>query len=153
MKLSKKLIVILSILCLGVFSILMAFCQEWSETEKEIWNNEKTYIESRMKGNIESMAAMWHENFVGWPSWAEQPVKKEFGINAIKERFSQAKLVSFELKPAAIEVFGDVAINHYFLIGIWQDSEGNEVKATTRIMHTWMKQDGKWKIIGGMSSE
>lgn len=153
MKILNKLIVILSILCVGMFYNPLTPAQEWSETEQEIWKNEKAYLEFRQKGDLEAMAEMWHENFVGWPSWAEQPVNKEFAVAAIKERLSHAKLVSFELKPAAIEVFGNVAINHYFVSGVWQDSEGNEVRTTTRITHTWMKQDGKWKIIGGMSSE
>ena len=149
----KILIIILSILCLGVLCNSQTPGQEWSETEQEIWNNEKSYIESRMKEDIESMAEMWHENFLGWPSWAKQPVRKEFGVESIKKRLSQPKLVSFELKPAAIEIFGDVAIVHYFVIGVWQDAQGKEAKSITRITHTWMKQDGKWKIIGGMSSE
>jgi len=44
----------------------------------------------------------------------------------------------------------DVAVVHFFIIG--KDKDGNPVGSRYRITHTWMKQGGKWQVIGGMSS-
>jgi ketosteroid isomerase-like protein len=61
-------------------------------------------------------------------------------------------LVSYELSPQAIRLFGDIAVVHYSYEVRGRDAEGREANRTGRLTHTWRSHAGKWRIIGGMSS-
>jgi len=45
-----------------------------------------------------------------------------------------------------------MVIVHYLCQAVWIDHKGKDVSTNDRMTHTWMKQDGKWQIIGGMSA-
>jgi len=63
------------------------------------------------------------------------------------------KLQSYSIEQLAIQVTGDIAINHYRIKPNWATSEGVEVrKDTLRITHTWIRTHGTWQILGGMSA-
>ena len=52
---------------------------------------------------------------------------------------------SFDLEINAIRVFDNFAVTQYYAMII-----SLEKPITLRISHTWMKQDGKWVIIGAV---
>lgn len=151
MKRSKEIIVASIILWLGVFSNLQAFGQEWRELENEVWKIEERYWTYWIESDIESLMTLLHKDFIGWPSSSKMPSDKKAARAFVENLLSQTKLIAFELKPAVIKIIGDVAVVHYFLD--LKDSEGNKIGSTYRITHTWLKQDGNWQVIGGMSSE
>ena len=57
------------------------------------------------------------------------------------------KPVSYELQPHSIQVLGNIAV--VFYSAKWK---GNTVTDYGRYMHTWVKQDNKWKFISGMDA-
>jgi len=72
---------------------------------------------------------------------------KPIGKSTIKD--TRARLLkSVELEPLGVRIIGNVAVTHYYYKGIGQYH--NYVGRATR---TWMKQNGKWQIIGGMNSD
>ena len=96
----------------------------------------------------------WNEEGVVWPMGTPQPSRNSEVRKAyLEDLFARVKVVTFEIQPMAIKIFGDVAVVHYFIDWVSRDSDGNEEKQKTRITHTWMKKDGQWRIIGGMSAE
>jgi len=153
MDILKKLIVFSGVLSIGVFCNLPALSGDWSEAEKEVWQLEEQYWECWKNGDIEEIMALYHRDFVGWPSSSKEPVNKESGREFLEELLSRTKFVAVELKPHAIKIFGDVAIVHYSLSWIGKDSEGNKQSGSSRITHTWLKQDDRWRLIGGMSAD
>jgi hypothetical protein len=54
----------------------------------------------------------------------------------------------------AIQVTGDVAIDHYRIKFDWVKNDTGEVVRTDamRITHTWIRANGTWQILGGMSA-
>jgi ketosteroid isomerase-like protein len=63
------------------------------------------------------------------------------------------KLRFYSIEQLAIHVTGDVAIDHYRIKAIWANNDGGEVRTDAfRIMHTWIRANGEWQIIGGMSA-
>ncbi len=63
------------------------------------------------------------------------------------------KLQSYSIEQLAIHVTGDVAIDHYRIKANWANNEGTEVRTDAfRITHTWIRTNGEWQIIGGMSA-
>jgi ketosteroid isomerase-like protein len=120
----------------------------------QVWNLEKAYWEYVKTNDLEKYRALWHEDFLGWPFVSSAPVRKDHITDWITANTSKGvKLQSYSIEQLAIQVTGDVAINHYRIKADWATSEGVEVrKDTLRITHTWIRTQGTWQILGGMSA-
>lgn len=150
MKTFIKIIVISILIGFGLFNNLGALNQEYSEAEKEIWQLEAKYWECWINKDMEGYLSLLHDGFIGWPSQLELPGDKKSARKFVQNFWNQVKLFGFDMKPAAIKIVDGVAIVHYFVNG--KDEAGNRVGSKYRITHTWIKQRGKWKVMGGMSS-
>jgi ketosteroid isomerase-like protein len=131
-----------------------SLAKDSGKDEKEIWNLEKAYWEYVKTNDLEKYRALWHENFLAWPFVSPAPVRKDHITDWITAKTSKGvKLQSYSIEQLAIQVTGDIAINHYRIKANWATSEGVEVrKDTLRITHTWIRTHGTWHILGGMSA-
>jgi hypothetical protein len=150
MKTHMRLIAVSIIIGFGFHCILGAPKQKHIDLEKQIWQLEKSYWEYWIKGDIEDYLSLLHEDFIGWPSSNEKPSDKNAAREFVQNYLAQTKPFAFEIKPAAIRIITNVSIVHYILI--WKDKEGNQIGDSYRITHTWIEQEGNWKVIAGMSS-
>jgi len=130
------------------------FAQGAANDEAQIWSLEKAYWEYVKGNDLEKYRALWDEDFLGWPFVSSAPVRKDHITDWITANTSKGvKLQSFSIEQLAIQVTGDIAINHYRIKANWATSEGVEVrKDTLRITHTWIRTHGTWQILGGMSA-
>jgi hypothetical protein len=151
MKIHIRLIAIFIIAEFGIFYIHGAPNPKPLDLENQIWQLEESYWGLWIKGDIESYLSLLHEDFIGWPSSNEKPSDKNASREFVLNYLYQTKPFGFEIKPAAIKIINSVAIVHYILI--WKDKEGNQIGDSYRITHTWLEQEGNWKVIGGMSSK
>jgi len=130
------------------------FAQGAANDEAQIWSLEKAYWEYVKGNNLEKYRVLWDEDFLGWPFVSSAPVRKDHITDWITANTSKGvKLQSYSIEQLAIQVTGDIAINHYRIKANWATSEGVEVrKDTLRITHTWIRTHGTWQILGGMSA-
>ncbi len=130
------------------------FAQGAANDEAQIWSLEKAYWEYAKTNDLEKYRALWDEDFLGWPFVSSAPVGKDHITDWITANTSKGvKLQSFSIEQLAIQVTGDIAINHYRIKANWATSEGVEVrKDILRITHTWIRTHGTWHILGGMSA-
>lgn len=125
--------------------------QMWNSIENELWRLEESYMLNYMRKDIEAISKFWHEKFVGWPTWAEKPLDKEHAISILQQS-ENSRTRSFKIRPQKIVLIDSLAVIHY-LIDIEQENRETErIESTFRIIHTWLKQNGKWKILSGMSA-
>jgi hypothetical protein len=89
---------------------------------------------------------LWHKDFIGWPHWAPQPVGKDI-LEKVTAGQPWFKASSCDLKPLAIKIVENFAFIYYRFRYVG----GDNVNYSGRIGHIWMKQDGKWEILGGYS--
>jgi len=131
-----------------------ALAQDSARDETQIWNLEKTYWEYVKANDLEKYRALWHEDFVGWPLISSAPVRKDHITDWITANTSKGvKLQSFSIEQLAIRVTGDVAINHYRIKMAWTGPQPADARTDTlRITHTWIRANGAWQILGGMSA-
>ena len=115
---------------------------------------ESTDLEYVKNNDLEKYRALWHEGFLGWPFVSSAPVGNDHITDWITANTSKGvKLQSYSIEQLAIQVTGDIAINHYRIKANWITSEGVQVrKDTLRITHTWIRTHGTWQILGGMSA-
>ncbi len=147
MKYATKYLVALLGISFLFFGGANALGQEWSAEQKEILNMEMTYWKLLQSADLKGYMELWHKNVIAWPHWAPNPVGTE-GLE--KGTIPWYKFVKFfDLKPLAINIFdGKFAVIYYRVS--W-DTPDNKRASSGRIGHFWMKQDGKWQIIGGYS--
>jgi ketosteroid isomerase-like protein len=141
---------------LGLLLLLATTCfaREPSPDEQQVWNLEKSYWEYVKTNDLEKYRSLWHEDFVGWPSISASPVRKDHITDWITAQTSQGlALKSFELEQLANQVTGDIAVTHYRIKTSWAGAQPKDDAKTqvTRITHTWLRRNGTWQIIGGMS--
>jgi len=122
--------------------------------ETQVWRLEKAYWEYVKSNDFEKYRALWHDNFVGWPFVSSAPVRKDHITDWITTNTSKGiMLQSDSIEQLAIQVTGDIAIEHYRIKATWANSEGVAVRTDSfRITHTWIRTHGTWQIIGGMSA-
>src|SRR5215468_140568 len=125
-----------------------------ARTEAQIWDLEKAYWEYVKANDLEKYRALWHDNFLGWPFVSSAQVRKDRITDWITANAAKGiKLQSYSIDQLAIQVTGDVAINHYRIKATWANGEGAEARTDAlRITHTWIRTNGTWEIIGGMSA-
>jgi ketosteroid isomerase-like protein len=126
-----------------------------AQTEAQIWNLEKAYWEYVKTNDLEKYRALWHDNFVGWPLVSAAPVQKDHITDWITTSTAKGvKLQSYDIEQLAVRVTGDIAIDHYRIKLNWAKGNTGEVLRTDalRITHTWIRTNGTWQIIGGMSA-
>jgi ketosteroid isomerase-like protein len=122
--------------------------------ETQIWNLEKAYWEYVKANDLEKYRALWHEDFVGWPTSSSTPLHKDHITDWITRNTSKGvTLQSYAIEQLAIKVTGDIAIDHYRVKIVWAGLHPTDSNTeVTRITHTWIKTDNTWQIIGGMSA-
>src|ERR1051326_9195180 len=130
------------------------FAQDTAKDEQNIWNLEKAYWEYVKASDLENYRALWHEDFVGWPSISAQPVHKDSITDWITSNTSKGvKLQSYSIEQLALKVTGDVAVDHYRIKMNWSASEASPARTDIlRISHTWIRTYDTWQILGGMSA-
>src|SRR3954463_10647484 len=131
-----------------------AFAQNPAKEEAQVWQLEKAYWEYVKANDLEKYRALWHENFLGWPFVRPAPVRKDHITDWITANTSKnITLHAYSIEQLAIQVTGDLAMDYYRVKATWANSTGAELKTDRiRITHAWIRKDGTWQIIGGMSS-
>jgi hypothetical protein len=123
-----------------------AFGQDGAAEKKEIWKLETTYWESIKKGDASGFNSLFHKDVVLWPQGLSSPI----GKGAVeKTMFGQPgfKLLTYSLNPQAINLFENIAVVYYWYNLVTAD----KLIHSGRMEHIWIRQEGKWQIIGETS--
>src|SRR5437762_1983708 len=112
----------------------------------QVWELEKAYWEYVKANDLEKYRALWHEDFLGWPSFSSTPLRKDHITDWITRNTSEGvKLQSYAIEQLGIQLTGDIAINHYRVKMVWSGPGPTESKTEVlRITHTWLKSHGSW---------
>ena len=127
---------------IAVFGASQTFSKQLSPAQKEVWEIVEKYWAIWQEKGAEQVTDLVHKEAAIWGAVATFPGVRlhsglQDGLGSIID--------SFELKPYQIKTFSNVAIIQY-------ESKGNFLGKPFRLRCTdiWMKEDGKWKIIGAM---
>jgi len=138
-----------------LFSLLLCLvnlstAQDLSPRQKEVWQMEETYWKDLQTTNFTHYMTLWHEDFLGWPSFSPHPVNKDGIADSLPT--SMSGVLSYEFLEKAVRVTGEVGITQY-AVKFTRTIPGGQIESrVSRITHTWLKTKNTWQIIGGMSS-
>ena len=130
-----------------VFWSFQVFGQEWTAEQKEIWKVVEADYELFKQGDLEGILASRHDDVVLWWSNKSIPLDKELLKLNYKRWLDYDKPVKWELEPLAIQVIGNVGNVFYTY-----KYSGKILSDSGRAMITWIKQDNKWQMIGGLTA-
>jgi ketosteroid isomerase-like protein len=129
-----------------------AYAQDSRKDEETLWKLEHDYWRYVEANDLAAYSKLWHKDFLGWPSVSAAPVRKNHITDWVTSQTSKGlTFKAGELKPAAVQVTGDMAMVCYWITLKWVDKDGNGPSQTVRITHAWRKTGDEWQIIGGMS--
>jgi ketosteroid isomerase-like protein len=139
---------ILIVLCITLLSSAQLFGQEWSDEQKEVWKNVEAYYALWEQGDLEGFLSYVHEDYLGWPPQYPFPRDKTSVRKWTTYSWPKMKVLVYEIKPAAIGIYGNVAIVHYYYDTLVKDSTEKENREKGRWTDILMKQGDKWVMIG-----
>lgn len=124
-----------------------------TDMESDIWRLEEQYLATFQKGDTEGLLRFYHPNFIGWPAQSSEPLDLKAGREFMEAMDEKADMISFEIRPGAIRITGDVALVHYSVALVQQGVDGVTSGSVLRVTHTWMNTRSGWRIMGGMSAD
>jgi hypothetical protein len=117
----------------------------------EIWSLENDYWVQNRDAAYERIVSAWHDRFLGWPGSEPKPIGKEDGPAYVRRSFPKPGSFAFEIEPAGIRAHENIVVNHYTVHLASKDERGQDQTRSMRITHTWIREGGTWKLLGGMS--
>jgi len=123
--------------------------------EDEAWHMEELYWEYVQNNDTITYKTLWHDDFIGYPSFGDGTANKSKIATWIPELHKDPnQIFSYQLYRKATNAIDDVVIVFYDADEIWTNKETNEVtKETLKLTHTWKKYGDKWVILGGMAGK
>ena len=139
----------------GVWLLPLATAAEKRENimEEEIWKLEATYFANLYGANYEGVLALVHSRFLGWPDNLPSPINKEGSAQFMKNLIPEPEPCTIRIERAGLQILGHTALTQYILHVNRPQASGTATTRSSRITHTWIMQDGQWKLLGGMSLE
>jgi hypothetical protein len=126
-----------------VFWGFQVSAKEWTDAQKEVWKSVEIAWDGFKHGKMDATASV--EGSIEWLSDQPEPYGG-FELTRIYEGwFNWDKPVSYELKPLEILIYGNVA--NVFYEWKWKGTKAGD---SGRQIETFVKQDKKWKYLGGM---
>lgn len=125
------------------------------DLENEAWKMEENYWEYVQNIDTVAYKNLWHNDFIGYPSFGDGVSNKSKIAVWIPELHQDPNLkFSYKLYRKATNAIDDVVIVFYDADEIWTNVENNVVrKDTYKFTHTWKKYDDTWLILGGMAAK
>ncbi len=143
----KSIIIFITVCAFVVPSGLQAFGEEWTAEQKEVWKTVDAQWELILKGGFEALVENYHKDVLIWWPHNSNPSRKESMEGQFRDWFGKGytKPVSYELNPAAINIFGNISTVYFYYK--WE-SENPSIIYKGRNFQVFIKQDGKWKMLG-----
>lgn len=126
-----------------------------AELENQAWQMEELYWEYVEKIDTVAYKKLWHNDFIGYPSFGDGVSNKSKIAIWIPELHQDTSLTfSYILYKKALNAIEDVVIVFYDADEIWTDKENKVVrKETYKFTHTWKKYEDDWVILGEMAAK
>lgn len=123
--------------------------------ENQAWRMEELYWDYLEKIDTTAYKLLWHDDFVGYPSFGDGVSTKSKIAAWIPELHKDSSLIfSYQLYKRASNAIDDIVLVFYDADEIWTDKENKVVrKETYKFTHTWKKYQDNWVILGGMAAK
>jgi hypothetical protein len=123
-----------------------------SETEraqKEIWAKEQSIYSGRGAGNIGLYLNNTAAGYLAWPPFNEVPKGTE-GLKATGRTLEGKTHEKLEMTLTGFALNGTTAVIYYKTHRTML-ADGTPADQHYEVTHTWVRENGRWKVLGGMA--
>ena len=121
----------------------------WTAVKDEIWPKELAIYEGRSRGDLSLYLASTATDYIAWPPFNEEPKGNE-GLRATGASMAGKTKERLEMTFLDMALNGDTAVVYYKTHRTML-ADGTPVDQHYEVTHTWIVQDGTWKVLGGMA--
>jgi ketosteroid isomerase-like protein len=121
--------------------------QTWNAQQKEVWSNVETYWSVQAKGDVDGFLSYFSPDYMGWDYNSPVPQGKASTAKYITMSMKNSKILFYDITPAAILVYGDIAIVDYFYSMQTEGAENKKQWKSGRWTDILQKQGSKWVLI------
>lgn len=139
---------VLAVVCFTLLISMPLCAQEWSPAQKEVWKNVEAYNALYAQRDFEGFVAYIHPDYRGWDYESALPDDKASTRKFMEHSFKTTKTLVYDIKPVAIQIYGNVAFVHHYYTELYKDVEGKQKNSSGRWTDILLKQGDKWLIIG-----
>ncbi len=127
----------------------LAHAQEWTPEQNEVWATVEGLWKAMAAEDMDEWYAYIDEDYRGWDG-ASLLLTKADTRKWNEHIASTSSVVLYTVKPAAIDIHGDVAIAFYNYQLLSADNDGKETLEIGRWADVYKKKDGRWLLIADM---
>jgi ketosteroid isomerase-like protein len=121
----------------------------WEAARTAIWAKELSIYEGRSRGDLSLYLANTATNYMAWPPFNEVP-KGNDGLKATGAAMRGKTKERLEMTFLDMALNGSTAVV-YYKTHRTRRADGAPVDEHFEVTHTWVMQDGAWKVLGGMA--
>ena len=121
--------------------------QTWNAQQKEVWSNVETYWSVQAKGDVDGFLSYFSADYMGWDYNSPVPQGKTSTAKYITMSMKNNKILFYDITPAAILVYGDIAIVDYFYSMQTEGADNKKQWKSGRWTDILQKQGSKWVLI------
>ncbi|WP_159982009.1 MULTISPECIES: nuclear transport factor 2 family protein [unclassified Novosphingobium] len=121
----------------------------WEAAREAIWAKELAIYEGRGRGDLSLYLGNTATNYVAWPPFNEVP-KGNDGLRATGAQLAGKTKEHLEMTFLDLALNGDTAVVYYKTHRTMR-ADGTPSDERFEVTHTWVMQDGTWKVLGGMA--
>jgi ketosteroid isomerase-like protein len=138
---------------LGVVLVLavpaLAHAQEWSAEQEEVWATVEGLWDAYASEDMDRWYGYVDEDYRGWGPTTLLVTKadtRKWNEHTAKT----SSVVLYTIKPAAIDIHGDVAIVFYRYQLLTADKDEKETQEMGRWADIYRKKNGRWLLISDL---
>ena len=148
MKLALRTVGVVSMVCLAILVATPSHAQTWSEAQKEVWKNVENYWALDAKGDVEGFMSYFDADYIGWSYDSALPGDKATVKKFITQEYQQSKTLVWDIKPVAIQIYGNIAFVDYYYTQLVKNTDGKNDENKGRWTDILKKQGDRWVLIG-----
>ncbi|MFN3817823.1 nuclear transport factor 2 family protein [Blastomonas sp.] len=128
-----------------------AVSAEFEAVREELWTKELSIYEGRSRGDLSLYLASTADNYIAWPPFNDVP-KGNDGLKETGRKMAGKTQEVLKMTYLDLALNGDTAVI-YYKTHRTRLADGSPADQHYEVTHTWVRQDGSWKVLGGMARE
>ena len=119
------------------------------QAQAAIWALEQSIYAARGRGDMGPYQAGLARDYLAWPPFRATPAGAE-GIASLQRTMVTENKEVLTMEFVGFAMNGDAAVI-YYQTHRSRLPNGTEVDERFEVTHSWVWQDGRWKVMGGMA--
>lgn len=123
--------------------------QDKAAIQAEIWAKEQAIYAARGRGDIGVYLSNTATDYLAWPPLRAKPEGND-GLNQTGRELKGKNQEQLAMNLTGFAVNGDTAVIYYDTHRT-RRSDGTPADERFEVTHTWVRENGQWKVFGGMA--